>query len=174
MKKWFLLTMVMVFCCSANAGEFFSLNDWRAYKDVMTPLNKKGCFAETSTEIDHNGVVEKWNLQVIRLAAGNGEYTYPIIIAFPENQLAETYYEAQGQSNKEGTSLFNMTLLQPESGKTSIVAARTKDRNALISRLKGDKTFKVSYLNKDSIVRDITFSLSGSSKTIKELRKECL
>ena len=174
MKKWIVMMVAVLVSSTAMANEFFALRDWTAYKNVMTPLNKKGCLAETIAEVDNNGVTEKWMLQVIRLEAGNGEYTYPIIISYPESQTAKTYYEASAQSNKSSSQVFNMTLLQPSNGDQSIVAVRTQDRNNVIARLKGDSTFTVSYLDKMGAVREVPFSLRGSSKTISALRRECL
>lgn len=164
----------MLFVVSlASATPLFSSKDWRAEKDVMTPLEKQGCIAETTKTVDVNGVNEDWTLQVIKLATGNGDYSYPIILSFPENQPNNEYYEASAQSNRPDSPVFSMTLMQPASGDSSIVANRLVDRNKIVNRLKADSTFTVNYLVDGVATRSVPFSLSGSSRTIQTMLDTC-
>ncbi len=158
---------------TAQATEISSLKDWRAEKDVMTPLEKMGCLAETTTEVNVDGQTELWTLQVIKLATGQGDYSYPIIISFPEADPTNEYYEASAQTDRPETPIFNMTLMQPASGDQSIVANRLRDRNTLVNRLKADSTFTVSYLNKKGATREAEFSLRGSSHNIQIMLDTC-
>ena len=157
----------------AQAEIIVQSKDWLAEKNVMTPLDKAGCVAQTTKEIDVNGIKENWTLQVIKLQANNGEYAHPIIISFPEQLGAAQYYEGTGQTNKVGTPTFEMTLLQPNATDKTIVAARMKDRLEIVRRLRADSTFSVSYLDKTGPVQTAEFSLRGSSKVIKALNETC-
>ncbi len=172
----FLTTIIgvgILFGSVAEAEEISHLKDWRAEKDVMTPLEKMGCLAETTTEVIINGQSELWTLQVIKLATGQGDYSYPMVISFPEASPDTEYYEASAQSDRPETPVFNMTLMQPANGDQSIVANRLRDRNALVNRLKADSTFTMSYLNKQGATREAQFSLRGSSHNIQTMLDTC-
>ena len=174
MRNLGIILSILSFAGIAQATEIVSSRDWRAEKDVMTPLEKMGCVAQTTTEVeDGQSSTEEWTLQVIKLATGNGDYSFPIIISFPEAQPTNEYYEASGQSNRPDTDAFSMTLMQPASGDKTIVANRLVDRNRIVNRLKADNTFTVDYLTKEGPTRSAEFSLRGSSVTIQRMLDTC-
>lgn len=174
MKFLVLILSTVIFTFAAQAEVITSSKDWSAEKNVVTPLEKPGCIAETTKEIDVNGTLERWTLQIVKLETGNGDYTMPITIAFPEDMPTNAYYEASAQSNKTQFGAFQMTLLQPQSGDKTIVANKVMDRNKIVDRIAGDSTFTVDFLSKNGPTRSVEFSLRGSSKTIKTMLATCL
>ncbi len=174
MKFCLLVLSIGLLSQALQASEIASSKDWRADKDIMTPLQKMGCVAETTTSVvDVDGNTEQWTLQVIKLATGNGDYSFPMIISFPEGLPTNEYYEASGVSNRPEVDPFSMTLLQPENGDKTIVANRLIDRNRIVNRLKADATFTVNYLSKQGPTRSAVFSLRGSSSTIQAMLDTC-
>ena len=171
-----LILSIIVSCLSfslAQAEPIMSLRDWSAEKDVMTVLNKKGCVAETLMELNTPTGPENFVLQVVKMETGMGDYTPPMILVYPENKGLANYYEAKAQSNKAGTPVFAMTLLQPDRSDKSIVAARSGNRLEVVRRLKADSTFSVELMNENGTEFNPVFSLSGSSKTINAMDSAC-
>ena len=80
MKSIFILCLIFSFSV-AHAETIFSLRDWSAAKDVTTALGEKGCVAETMfTDENQNN----WYLQVVKLKTQEGDYSSPVVMAFPE------------------------------------------------------------------------------------------
>ena len=174
MKFTVLLFVNLLFISFAQAQPISSLRDWTAEKDVMTVLGKEGCVAETVySEVTANGNTKQWHLQVLKLKSNNGEYSSPLVIAFPEMDYSEEYYEASAQSDRAGTPTYSMTLLQPENQNIFPVGSRITDRVEIIRRLRQDNKFFVDFLTKDSSFLKVAYSLSGSSKTINDMDSVC-
>lgn len=172
--RTFLLTTIFFFSVMAQSQPIFELRDWSVYKNIPTALTHTGCVAETKTEVtDDQGLTQTFKLQVVKLLSQNGEHSMPMVLAFPEQVPSEQYYEAIGQSDREGSQMFEMTLLQPQDGSKKIVASRKADRLLILRRLKGDNKFYVDFMDKQGSLQKIEFSLSGSSKSIKALNENC-
>lgn len=168
-----LAFLILFFSQYVNASLVFQEGDWTVHKNIMTPVNLQGCVAETSTEIDVNGKSEKWVLQIVRLLSPNGEHGFPFAIVFPADHNSVGYLEAVGRSNVEDSPDFYLTLLQPSNGDTSIVASRKKDRLLILRYIRYYKSFTVNFLKNQESIREVLFSLKGSSVSIEKLSEYC-
>ena len=174
MKQILICVSIFMLMEVVQAELLIQSKDWVAEKDIMTPLGKMGCVAQTTTEVmGTNGVKENWTLQVIKLQSPNGDYAYPMVISFPEQQVAAQYYEGTGQTDKINSTIFEMTLLQPNEVNKTILATRLKDRLEVVRNLRRDSTFRISYLDKSGPVQTALFSLKGSSNAIKTMVETC-
>lgn len=169
MKSLIILLLIFGFSI-AQAGLIYSSKDWSAHKAVSTVLGKDGCIAETVfTDEDQ----ENWHLQIIKLKTTEGDYSAPVVMAFPENATTKEYFEGTAQSNKVGTTIFSMTLFQPDNQIITPIGSRLSDSGEMIRRIKGDSKFNVSFLSDETIIKEIPFSLRGSSKTIAKMISTC-
>ncbi len=171
--KLFVLFLVVLASHSATAELVLESGDWDTKSGVITVLNKKGCVAETLAEVATAMGSEAWKLQVIKLETVDGDFTSPIVIAFPEQTPAQAHYEAQGLADDEDESVYSMTLLQTETGNKSIVAARMRDYLKVIRNLRTGAVFQVDFLTKQGVTRSVPYSLAGSSKAIGALIETC-
>ncbi|MCJ8277439.1 MAG: hypothetical protein HRT44_12090 [Bdellovibrionales bacterium] len=155
----------------AQAQPISSSKDWSAEKNIDTVLGKKGCVAETVYTDEANG--DQWRLQVIKLMSSNGEHSAPVVMAYPEVATTTEYQEAEGQSNRAGTPVFSMTLFQPENVDVLSVGSRMGDRLEMVRRIKGDSTFTVKFMSQTDVVKEVEYSLRGSSRTIRDMDSAC-
>ena len=66
-----------------------------------------------------------------------------------------------------------MTLFQPEGQAVNPVGSRLSDKVEMLRRISKDNKFNVKFLSKTTVVKEIPYSLSGSSKTISTMDSTC-
>lgn len=172
MKHLFITLLTLGFSAGTFAAdvELITAKDWSAYMGVSEILgNKDVCAASTMVTDQKTGAVHE--LSVMKTAYGDGTYSSPFVMISSTGAPAVLY---KGTLKTDGSSkVYSMTLLQSASAEKAILS-RYADSNNIISALKAQNSVKVEMSGTAGVpAMALPFSLSGSSKVISEMEKQC-
>lgn len=167
MKLVFTILISILLSHSVLAANIVKSKDWTGDRQFIDAVGQRGCVAQT--KVEDNG--DTFYLQVITMETSNGDYTKPIVIASYDSPAIPDFYEAEGIADS-GRVTFNMTLFQ-NGNADNMVAARMDDNSQVVKRLRLDNHYVVQFLSKNDVVKEVSFSLRGSNKTIKTVLATC-
>ena len=175
--KTLVTIIALIFSIQAHADvEFYSLKDWSAYTvDSHTVSDKEACLAMTKIKN------KETYLEVYAEKNAQGGYVQPMV------QIVSTQLPAALAvvASIDGTKLpMTISLKEtkeitvpgpfPTKVEQQVFVGRFKDKESMISLIRRKNRFQATFYDGSGRVARETFSLRGSSKTVKNMMDRCL
>ncbi len=111
-------------------------------------------------------------LEVVAFKDSNGEYTEPMVQVF--GPMNEIFFNVTAETRR-ASEVFELLPVYPVQSQSDMVSAVAQfdDREALINAIAQKSSLTANYFDAQGVVKQVTFSLRGSSNAVNYLFSEC-
>lgn len=180
MKTKYLLTLLVAFGCFSTQAQqeevpaqeevpnenFYENRDWAAIIQKSHDFWGQGtCMAYTMAD---DGLSR---LEVMALAEGDG-FTEPTVqIVSP---MSDVFFEVKVETIGKSSTFSLLPLFSSQTGSNLVAAVvGVEEREALIRAITAKSRLIAKYVDTQGVVREVSFSLMGSSATLRETFNHC-
>ena len=145
----------------------YQSRDWMVQEiEVHEMWNEPACAARTMGD-DQQSILE-----VVAFKDSQGNYTEPMVQVF--GPMNEIFFTVTAETRRS-SEVFDLLPVYPEQAQSDYVSAVAQfdDREALINAIAQKNTLTAMYFDAQGMVKDVTFSLRGSSNAVNKLFSEC-